>query len=111
MLLSLTWVQLGQSVKLSSYTFLYSAEYIIWKCGDEQVGMKNGLSTVAPVDDSGLFTKEAGESFIGKSVLGDGNTAVLEALKDTPYLLKVILFIPSYIWRIRICISRMFLYL
>lgn len=54
-----------------------------------QTGIKNGLSTIAPVDDSGLFTKEAGSKFVGKDVLGDGNIAVLKALRETPYLLKV----------------------
>ena len=54
-----------------------------------QVGLKYGLPTISPVDDAGLFTKEAGPSFQGKSVLGDGNSAVLEALAKTDHLLKV----------------------
>lgn len=54
-----------------------------------QVGVKNGLPTLAPVDDAGVFTKEAGGSFEGKAVLGEGNTAVLSALKDSGNLLKV----------------------
>ena len=53
-----------------------------------QVGVKNGLSTISPVDDAGLFTKDAGPSFPGKSVLGDGNKAVLEALAASGHLLK-----------------------
>ena len=54
-----------------------------------QVGVKYGLPTMSPVDDAGLFTKEAGPSFQGKAVLGDGNSAVLEALAKTNHLLKV----------------------
>lgn len=53
------------------------------------MGLKYGLSTIAPVDDAGVFTKEAGHLFQGKAVLDDGNTAVLEALVESGNLLKV----------------------
>lgn len=53
------------------------------------MGQKNGLSTLAPVDDAGVFTKEAGSRFEGKAVLDEGNSAVLEALKESGNLLKV----------------------
>lgn len=54
-----------------------------------QVGTKYGLPTHSPVDDAGAFTKEAGPMFVGKSVLSDGNQAVLDALSKTDCLLKV----------------------
>ena len=59
------------------------------KWRDSQVGLKYGLSTIAPVDDAGVFTKEAGAIFQGKAVLDDGNTAVLKALGESGNLLKV----------------------
>lgn len=56
---------------------------------DYLTGLKNGLEILSPVDDVGKFTIEAGEQFVGKSVLGDGNQAVIEALNDSGTLLKV----------------------
>ncbi|KAK9805259.1 hypothetical protein WJX72_009336 [[Myrmecia] bisecta] len=55
---------------------------------DYQIGLKYGLPILSPVDDAGLFTKEAGP-FAGMPVLGEGNTAVIEALRDADALLKV----------------------
>ena len=43
------------------------------------------------MDDAGVFTKEAGSRFQGKAVLDEGNTAVLQALKESGNLLKVAL--------------------
>ena len=46
------------------------------------------------MDDVGRFTVEAGSStvvgddFVGKSVLGEGNTAVIEALEEAGALIK-----------------------
>ena len=46
----------------------------------------------------GLFTEEAGERFVGKDVLGDGNTDVIIALQEAGVLIKeeVNLFILFY---------------
>ena len=67
---------------------------------DYLVGMRYGLPILAPVDDNGNFTEEAGQ-FAGLNVLGDGNTAVITALqaagallKEEPYLHKY-----PYDWR------------
>ena len=51
--------------------------------------MKYGLPVRSPLDDGGIFTAEAGAQFEGKSVLGDGNTAVVAALHAAGALLKV----------------------
>eukprot|EP00617_Octactis_speculum_P001399 CAMPEP_0185775526 /NCGR_PEP_ID=MMETSP1174-20130828/82356_1 /TAXON_ID=35687 /ORGANISM="Dictyocha speculum, Strain CCMP1381" /LENGTH=977 /DNA_ID=CAMNT_0028463139 /DNA_START=85 /DNA_END=3015 /DNA_ORIENTATION=+ len=55
---------------------------------DYATGLKYGLDLLSPVDDGGRFTAEAGEAFVGKDVLGDGNTAVVEALQEIGALLK-----------------------
>jgi isoleucyl-tRNA synthetase len=67
---------------------------------DYIVGQRYGLPVLAPVDDNGNFTQEAGE-FAGLNVLGDGNQAVIDAmttagslLKEEPYLHKY-----PYDWR------------
>lgn len=44
----------------------------------------HGIRPLCPVDDAGHFTAEAGERFQGKYVLTEGNTAVIDALKETP---------------------------
>lgn len=54
---------------------------------DYQVGQRYGLPILAPVDDNGDFTEEAGQ-FKGLNVLGEGNTAVIEALQEARSLLK-----------------------
>ncbi|MBN8565032.1 MAG: isoleucine--tRNA ligase [Leptolyngbya sp. UWPOB_LEPTO1] len=54
---------------------------------DYQVGQRYGLPILAPVDDNGNFTEEAGQ-FKGLNVLGEGNTAVIEALQEVRSLLK-----------------------
>eukprot|EP00962_Isochrysis_galbana_P009378 scaffold2619_cov123-Isochrysis_galbana.AAC.14 len=54
---------------------------------DYQTGLKYGLELLSPVDDAGRFTAEAGEAFQGKSVLGDGNVAVIDALRACGALL------------------------
>jgi len=56
---------------------------------DYLVGIANGLDLVSPVDDVGKFTIEAGERFVGLKVLGEGNEAIVTALKETGSLLKV----------------------
>jgi len=56
---------------------------------DYITGLKYNLELLSPVDDVGRFTIEAGEEFVGKSVLGDGNAAVIEALNTTGALLKL----------------------
>lgn len=54
---------------------------------DYIVGQRYGLPILAPVDDNGNFTEEAGE-FAGLNVLGDGNQAVIDALAAAGSLLK-----------------------
>lgn len=44
---------------------------------------------LSPVDDVGKFTIEAGEKFVGLSVLGEGNDAMITALTEAGALLKV----------------------
>jgi isoleucyl-tRNA synthetase len=56
---------------------------------DYQTGLKYGLDLVSPVDDVGKFTIEAGERFVGLSVLGEGNQAIIDALTEVGALLKV----------------------
>jgi isoleucyl-tRNA synthetase len=56
---------------------------------DYLTGLKYGLDMISPVDDVGKFTIEAGEKFKGLSVLGDGNTAIIDALSEANALLKV----------------------
>ncbi|WP_017654465.1 isoleucine--tRNA ligase [Fortiea contorta] len=54
---------------------------------DYIVGQRYGLPILAPVDDNGNFTAEAGE-FASLNVLGDGNQAVIDALTKAGSLLK-----------------------
>ncbi|PZV12125.1 MAG: isoleucine--tRNA ligase [Leptolyngbya sp.] len=54
---------------------------------DYQVGLRYGLPILSPVDDDGNFTEAAGV-FAGLNVLGDGNSAVIEALREAGSLLK-----------------------
>ncbi|RCJ21598.1 isoleucine--tRNA ligase [Nostoc minutum NIES-26] len=54
---------------------------------DYIVGQRYGLPILAPVDDNGDFTQEAGQ-FAGLNVLGDGNQAVIDALTAAGSLLK-----------------------
>jgi len=56
---------------------------------DYKTGLKYGLALLSPVDDVGKFTIEAGEQFVGMSVLGEGNVAMIEALTTAGALLKV----------------------
>mmetsp|Transcript_37946 Transcript_37946/g.79474 ORF Transcript_37946/g.79474 Transcript_37946/m.79474 type:complete len:1092 (+) Transcript_37946:812-4087(+) len=61
---------------------------------DYLTGLKYGLELLSPVDDVGRFTTDAGSStvvgddFVGKSVLGEGNTAVIEALEEAGALIR-----------------------
>lgn len=55
---------------------------------DFAVGQRYGLPLLSPVDDAGVFTAEAGE-FEGLAVQGEGNTAVIQALKAAGVLLRV----------------------
>ena len=54
---------------------------------DYAVGQRHGLPLLSPVDDAGVFTSEAGE-FEGLAVQGEGNVAVVEALKAAGVLLR-----------------------
>ncbi|MEA5617657.1 isoleucine--tRNA ligase [Cronbergia sp. UHCC 0137] len=54
---------------------------------DYIVGQRYGLPILAPVDDGGNFTDEAGK-FSGLNVLGDGNQAIIDALMEAGSLLK-----------------------
>ena len=56
---------------------------------DYQTGLKYGLELLSPVDDVGKFTIEAGERFVGLSVLKEGNTAIIDALSGENALLRV----------------------
>lgn len=51
------------------------------------VGQRYGLAILAPVDNKGNFTAEAGQ-FVGLNVLDKGNEAVIKALEDAGSLLK-----------------------
>lgn len=55
---------------------------------DYITGLKYGLPLLSPVNDAGLFTAEAGESFVGLDVLGEGNVAVIRALEAAGVLIK-----------------------
>lgn len=55
---------------------------------DYKTGLKYDLKIFSPVDDAGCFTHEAGESLKGKNVLGDGNKAVIEMLRESGHLLS-----------------------
>jgi isoleucyl-tRNA synthetase len=54
---------------------------------DYAIGKKYGLDVLAPVDDRGIFTQEAGQ-FAGLNVLKEGNAAVVDAIAERGLLLK-----------------------
>ncbi len=62
---------------------------------DYIVGQRYGLPILAPVDDNGNFTPEAGE-FAGLNVLGEGNQAIIEALTAAGSLLKEEAYVHKY---------------
>ncbi len=62
---------------------------------DYMVGQRYGLPILAPVDDNGNFTEEAGQ-FAGLNVLGDGNQAVIDALLTAGSLLKEEPYVHKY---------------
>jgi isoleucyl-tRNA synthetase len=62
---------------------------------DYQVGQRYSLPILAPVDDNGDFTAEAGQ-FAGLNVLGEGNTAVIAALQEARSLLKESPYVHKY---------------
>jgi isoleucyl-tRNA synthetase len=62
---------------------------------DYIVGLRYGLPILAPVDDSGNFTEEAGK-FAGLNVLGDGNQAIIDALREAGSLLKEEAYVHKY---------------
>ncbi|WP_421658866.1 isoleucine--tRNA ligase [Leptothermofonsia sp. ETS-13] len=62
---------------------------------DYLVGQRYGLPILSPVDDDGNFTEEAGP-FAGLNVLGDGNSAVVDALKKAGSLLKEEPYVHKY---------------
>ncbi|KAK9835222.1 hypothetical protein WJX81_006819 [Elliptochloris bilobata] len=53
---------------------------------DYQVGLRNGLELLSPVDDKGVFTAEAGP-FAGLPVLTEGTAAVIKGLVSARLLL------------------------
>ena len=55
---------------------------------DYQVGLKYGLDILAPVDDAGRFTKEAGLDYLTGVFVDDANDTVVQKLKDAGALLK-----------------------
>lgn len=55
---------------------------------DYQTGLREGLELSSPVDDAGKFTQEAANGrFTGLPVLGEGNTAVIEAVDESGLLM------------------------
>ncbi|WP_026736691.1 isoleucine--tRNA ligase [Fischerella sp. PCC 9605] len=62
---------------------------------DYIVGQRYGLPILAPVDDNGNFTEEAGQ-FAGLNVLGDGNQGVIDALTAAGSLLKEEPYVHKY---------------
>ncbi|MGA7934249.1 MAG: isoleucine--tRNA ligase [Kovacikia sp.] len=62
---------------------------------DYLVGQRYGLPILSPVDDDGNFMAEAGP-FAGLNVLGEGNGAVVKALKEVGSLLKEEPYIHKY---------------
>lgn len=62
---------------------------------DYLVGQRYGLPILAPVDDNGNFTAEAGQ-FAGLNVLGEGNGAVIDALNAAGALLKEEPYVHKY---------------
>ena len=59
------------------------------------VGKRCGLPVLTPVDESGNFTAEAGV-FAGLNVLGNGNSAVIDALAEANCLIKEEAYAHSY---------------
>lgn len=59
------------------------------------VGKRCGLPVLTPVDESGNFTAEAGV-FAGLNVLGNGNSAVIDALAEANCLIKEESYAHSY---------------
>lgn len=55
------------------------------------------MDCLSPVDDGGKFTEEAGERFLGKDVLKEGNLEAINALEECGALIKV---------EVRICEKR-----
>ena len=75
---------------------------------DFLTGQKYGLPTLSPVDNAGRFTIEAGDAFVGQRVLSlkdnttsDGNTSIVNALRDVGALLAHVPYPHSYphCWR------------
>ncbi|GIL90054.1 hypothetical protein Vretimale_18112 [Volvox reticuliferus] len=62
---------------------------------DFAVGQRCGLPLLSPVDDAGNFTAEAGQ-FAGLNVQGEGNKAVVSALREAGVLLKDELYEHKY---------------
>lgn len=56
---------------------------------DYEVGIREGLPILSPVDERGRFTDEAGERLKGLFVHTDGNRKVVEWLNETGALLKL----------------------
>ncbi len=55
---------------------------------DYEVGVREGLPILSPVDERGRFTEEAGERLVNLFVHTEGNQAVMAWLQETKALLK-----------------------
>ncbi|KAK9822294.1 hypothetical protein WJX74_003674 [Apatococcus lobatus] len=55
---------------------------------DFQVGQRYGLPVIAPVDDAGVFTEEAGP-VAGLDAMTDGSKKVMDLLRDAGVMLKL----------------------
>jgi isoleucyl-tRNA synthetase len=62
---------------------------------DYLVGQRYGLPLLSPVDADGNFTAEAGQ-FAGLNVLGDGNQAAINAIREAGSLLKEEPYVHKY---------------
>ena len=59
-----------------------------------QVGQRYGLPVIAPVDDAGVFTEEAGP-VAGLDAMTDGSKKVVDLLRDAGAMLKVCAILSS----------------
>lgn len=54
---------------------------------DFALGQRCNLGILSPVNAKGVYTPEAGEAFAGLHIVKDGNTSVIQALKDAHALI------------------------
>ncbi len=62
---------------------------------DFNTGLKYNLPILCPVNESGIFTEEAGE-FAGLNVLKDANSVIIKSLEETGALLKQVPYEHKY---------------